>query len=87
MERIENPPTPFNEWFDINKLEHLHAYAHFRRTGQWPKHFIPADVIMEQPNWQQLLDGRIVDHYLKSKTSTAYRDIPGRQDRARPEFS
>jgi hypothetical protein len=73
MER-EDDITTFNEWFDINKLEHLRAYAHFRRTSNWPKHFIPADVKLEHnPNWQELLDLRIIDHYLNMKISPVYR--------------
>lgn len=77
--------TPFNEWFDINNPDHLNAYAHLRKDGCWPKHFIPADVRMEQPNWQQLLDSRIVDRYLEMKTIVTYRDAP--KERSRPEFS
>jgi hypothetical protein len=80
-------PTPFNEWFDISNRDHLKAYKHLLDEGEWPKHFIPADVQMEQPNWQQLLDHRIVKRYIEMMVVPAVRETPWRPDRPRPEFS
>jgi hypothetical protein len=79
-----NPETKFNDWFDINNKEHIAAYAHLMQNGIWPKHFIPADVYMED-EWQQTLNWRIVKQYAKSMTGPVYRKSTER--RTNPEFS
>ena len=29
------------DWFDIHDREHLQAWSHLCKTGQWPEGFIP----------------------------------------------
>lgn len=77
--------TPFNEWFDISNKDHLLAYKHLITTGEWPKHFIPADVELEHPGWQQLLDKRVVLRYIEMMTQYVTRSQA--TERPRPEFS
>lgn len=46
----------FIEWFNVNNIEHISAYRHFKITGGWPKGFIPDG--MELPDlwtWTSLL--------------------------------
>ena len=59
--------TAFNEWFNVMNKDHLTALSILLELGEWPKHFIPADVEMEA-NWRDLLLQRVVLEYIKSKT-------------------
>lgn len=54
------------EYFDPLNLEHLDAYAHLAKTGQWPDGFA-TDIITKQeynPVWQVKLVAKIADCWL-----------------------
>ena len=56
----------FNEWFDINKKEHLEAYEYLNNTGSWPKGFIPDNVEMSI-SWNPVLHYRMAFAYVELK--------------------
>lgn len=62
----------FNEWFNVKSRDHMSAYQHLIKHGEWPKHFIPADISFER-DWQTKLNQRIVTAYIDSMTGPAYR--------------
>lgn len=37
----------FIKWFDPHNLDHIKAYVHLQKNGNWPVGFVPADVKME----------------------------------------
>ena len=53
----------FCDWFDIHNKEHLVAYYHLSRTGNWPKNFIPNNIHFEA-NWHFIILSRMADEYL-----------------------
>ena len=36
--------TPFLEWFNPNDGDQAKALVHYLEHGEWPQHFLPADV-------------------------------------------
>ena len=37
----------FIKWFDPYNSDHINAYVHLQKTGNWPVGFVPDDVEME----------------------------------------
>ena len=57
----------FCEWFDVDNMEHLKAWQHLEKEGTWPKHFVPADVEMNN-NWYLTCQVKMADAWLELKT-------------------
>ena len=64
--------TDFNEWFSVTDKDHLKAYKHLIEHGEWPSHFIPADV-ERKPDWNETLLNRIALHYIRMVTEKTVR--------------
>lgn len=71
--RTEGPKQrDFMDWFDIKNREHLASFVHFLHLGEWPDHFLPADVTLKVA-WEFNLREKIVLHYLDTETKPAMR--------------
>ena len=52
------------EWFDIKNIDHIRAYEHMAKTGQWPKGFVPDDIEFVT-NWNILIMSKMADEYVR----------------------
>lgn len=50
-------------WFDIDDIEHLKAYQHLTRHGEWPEDF-PPEHIQFPTGWDGRLRSRLADAYV-----------------------
>ena len=54
------------EFFDPYNMEHVRAYEHLQKTGQWPKGFIPKRTLFPT-NWHLLIINKLANawvHYM-----------------------
>ena len=54
------------DWFDIENIDHLHAYRHLETTGSWPEGFVPNHVELDGP-WQVAIIAKMARKYLESR--------------------
>ena len=72
--------TLFSDWFNVKDKNHLLAYEYLLDEGQWPKHFIPADVQMEE-GWQGKINFNIVKEHIRMVCHKTYRGEGGGRER------
>jgi len=68
--------TDFNKWFDIHSRSHLTAYQHFTKGGEWPKHFIPADINFGS-TWETDLLVDIADAWINERINVQRKPYEG----------
>lgn len=60
------------EWFDPSKSDHMEAFKVLRKSGQWPKGFIPEG--LEFPGtWVVLLNEKVLKHMMEENSTTEIR--------------
>ena len=67
MSESQTKPS-FCQWFNVDDIDHLHAYHVLQNTGIWPVGFIPEGIYME-PGWQHILAFLLADRWIDHKLS------------------
>jgi hypothetical protein len=52
------------EFFNPYRIEHLKAYAVAKKTGFWPKDFIPSGITIDTL-WQVAILGKMADAWIE----------------------
>jgi len=56
----------FTKWFDPENMEHIKAYHHLQKTGNWPIGFKPENIWIE-PGWQGILAFKLANKWVDYK--------------------
>lgn len=56
----------FGDWFDVNNIEHLKAYAHVNKHASWPEGFIPDHVEMESL-WAFIIAAKMANQFVAER--------------------
>lgn len=59
------------DWFDPNNLEHIEAYRHLTKFGEWPAGFIPDEAVFA-PAWFPQIAAKMADCWAKHMLGNDY---------------
>lgn len=54
----------FNDFFDVNDVDHIKAFIHIQNTGMWPEGFIPDNCVFSNV-WHVQLYAKLADAYVE----------------------
>ena len=63
---IRSTKMKITDWFNVKDINHLKAYQHLQKTGNWPKDFLPSNI--ESPQlWQVELAVKLANAYVSEQ--------------------